>query len=356
MPIFLRTGTPGAGKTCNTIVEVKQRAEKEKRPVFYWNIHLTAEGRKLLPWVELTDPLDYPALPAGAIVIIDEAQDVFRPRHYAKEVPEHVKFLEKHRHKGFDLYIITQQPSLVEKNVRALVGQHTHFVRIFGTETVKKHEWGEVHEDTQSRGDSISTVVRLPREAFAWYKSAEVHTVKPKIPVRFYVLIMSPVLIIGLLLGIGYWVYSKTGADPSGKAAAPGSSTGASSPGQKPAKKEKLTAVEYVEAHQPRIPGLAYTAPIYDGVTAPVEAPFPDACVAMGSTCRCYTGQATVLDLPDALCRRIVERGFFKAFAAKRQPERPSIASQPKQQSTMDFPRPDAQPPERPYPTFIGDS
>jgi hypothetical protein len=49
-------------------------------------------------------------------------------------------------------------------------------------------------------------------------------------------------------------------------------------PGKSAAASEKKpqTPKEYVESFEPRIPGLAYTAPVYDEVTKVVEAPpFP---------------------------------------------------------------------------------
>ena len=80
------------------------------------------------------------------------------------------------------------------------------------------------------------------------------------------------------------------------------------------------STVEYLREQQPRVAGLAYTAPVYDEVTKPVEAPYPAACVKMGDRCGCYSQQATKLDVPKALCESIVSGGFYVAWQTKAAP------------------------------------
>ena len=40
-------------------------------------------------------------------------------------------------------------------------------------------------------------------------------------------------------------------------------------------------------------------------------APYPAACVHMGKTCKCYSQQATLLQVSGAVCLQIVAQGFF---------------------------------------------
>jgi zona occludens toxin len=72
-----------------------------------------------------------------------------------------------------------------------------------------------------------------------------------------------------------------------------------------------MTAAEYVDSRTPRLKDFAHTAPAYDDVTKPTEAPYPAACVQMGKTCKCYTQQATLLQVSGAVCLQIVQQGFF---------------------------------------------
>jgi len=54
---------------------------------------------------------------------------------------------------------------------------------------------------------------------------------------------------------------------------------------------------------------------VYDEVVKPVEAPYPAACVeSVSQGCRCYSQQATRLQVPDALCHGIVGGGFFVSW------------------------------------------
>lgn len=303
------TGLPGAGKTLITLCRVKEMAEKDNRPVYYNGI-----PDLKLPWIQLDNPEDWHKLPAGSIVVIDEAQRVFRPRANGSQVPEHVAKLETHRHLGIDLFLITQHPMLLDTNVRRLVGRHIHTVRAFGAQFATLHEWPQVKENCdKTRADSIEHKWFYPRAAFDWYKSAEVHTHKTRIPMRLLVLIFAP-LLLALVSFYGYRWYSGTEARTKD---AIKKSTGLEA--KAPVGAAAPRKASYIEDYNPRINGLAYTAPIYDDVTKPVRAPYPAACVDFPKKgCRCYTNQATRLDVPDGLCKQISSTGFYIAWDEER--------------------------------------
>lgn len=309
--IYLHTGLPGTGKTISTLAKVRDRAQKENRAVYYVGIEILKP--EMFPgWTKLEDPTKWHELPDGAIIVHDEAQTLYRPRGTGSQVPEHVAKMETHRHKGHDLYLITQHPMLVDSNVRRLAGEHVHAVRPFGAKMATLHKWGQVKEQCdKSRADSLQETFLYPKELFDAYKSATVHTHKFKMPGRIWWLVAIP-----FLLGACVWVFMmwfdgmskpKVGA-PEELPTTGGMKTGPSGPAQaRPVK----TKAEWLDERTPRIQGLAHTAPAFDDTTAPTRAPYPAACVAMGKTCRCYTDQATVLDTPEAICRQIVERGYF---------------------------------------------
>jgi len=323
--IELRTGLPGAGKTLLTIVEVTERARKEKRPIYYSGIRdLVAPG-----WVEfgrvvdearphLTDASEWYKLPKGAIIVIDECQRLFRPRHFAREVPAEVASLETHRHQGHDLVLITQDPRIVDANVRRLVGRHVHTVRAFGAAAATLHEFPEVREDPQSRSDSQRRTVSFPKDAYKLFRSAEVHTHKLRIPRRVFVMAGIPLVV--LALGWVVWSSMARLGDPSRIAghakvlAPPGVAASDVRPGGDSRKAEPLSVAQYVASFEARVPGLAYTAPAFDSVTTPQVAPVPVGCVSRGEVCRCYSQQGTRLDVPVDLCRGLLERGFFRSF------------------------------------------
>ena len=311
--IHLHTGLPGAGKTLCTLVEVKKRAEAEKRGVYYSGI-----ADLKLPWTELDKGEDWHTVPDGSIVVIDEAQRCFRPRHTSSAVPVHVEKLETHRHRGIDLYVVTQHPKLLDSNVRRLVGRHVHFVRAFGANAVTRHEWGEVKDDPQSRDDSIRSLVPYPVDAFSWYHSAEVHTHKRRLPRAVWMLAVLPVLVGSL--GFVAWRSLPWGTDATKipQAVKPEQLVQEVRARRQEAKGVPVSVKDstaWLAERQPRIRGLAYSAPVYDSVTQPVTAPYPAACVASSSRCHCYSQQGTRLEVPEALCRQFVASGFFKDWA-----------------------------------------
>lgn len=326
--IELQTGLPGAGKTLHTICRIKAKAEAESRPVYYAGI----PGLQL-PWIELEDPKKWFECESNAIIVIDEAQNYFRPRGNGAAVPEHVAKLETHRHLGIDLVLITQHPMLIDSNVRRLCGKHYHSARQFGQQKAKVLEFESVKENPLSaRANALEHTFNYPKEAFGWYKSAEVHTHKTKRPARYYLLFILPPLALALIGYSAHWLYARTQGEPIAagaqipqrQAPAPSQPSG---PGRY--REGKLTTAQYIQERQPRVDGLAYSAPMYDEVTKPVQAPYPAACVDLKGECRCYTQQATRLQMPAHLCKAIVKDGFFMAWDA-RTPEQKERRHEPR--------------------------
>ncbi|NHQ85294.1 Zonular occludens toxin [Iodobacter sp. HSC-16F04] len=311
MTIHLITGMPGAGKTLRTLQDVKLLSEKDDRQVFYSGI-----TDLKLPWVEI-EPEKWPECPKGAIIVIDECQRVFRTRASGSAVPKHVSELETHRHKGHDIFLITQHPMLIDGNVRRLVGKHFHVMRPFGLKKATVHEFQGVRENCdKSRKDSIKHMWAYPKEIYDYYKSAELHTVKRSIPAK---ILFIPVLI-GLLIFCIYYSYNiiagkKKIEAANAAASAPVEYRSTNSPGLPSTSKDHLTREQWIEQQTPRIPTLAYTAPVYDKLTEPVSVPAPQVCMQTASKgCKCYTNQATPLDVPQSMCENIVKNGVFIPF------------------------------------------
>ena len=195
MPINLTTGLPGAGKTLWTIDTVKNRSESEGRKVYYYNI------RDLkLPWTELSEDevKNWFKLDHGSIIVIDECQDIFVPWHNKKtERPEYFSMLNKHRHMGFDLYLITQQQMLIDSGVRRLVNDHYDIKRTVGKEKATvKHYVGVYNEKDNKRSEN--TIWSHPKDVYALYNSAEIHTIKRRIPRSVYYFGGSIIALLGL--------------------------------------------------------------------------------------------------------------------------------------------------------------
>jgi len=328
------TGLPGNGKTLYALAWLRKHAEKEGRTVYYSGI----PDLRIPGWIEWADPSTWHTkdatgaqrLPKNSILLVDEAQRIFRPRMHGANIPEFVSALETHRHMGVDLVFITQHPMLIDASVRRLTGQHFHVIRKFGTKSATIHEWNKCKENCdKSRDDSSTHPFAYPKEVFELYKSAEAHTHKARIPFKVVVLFAMPFL----LLALAYYAYYRLSPDRLKEKAPVIDGAKLVAPSGRPG--DKLTPSQYVEQFQPRVAGLVHTAPAYDDLTKPTEAPYPAACVASSKRCGCYTQQGTVLDVSDSICRQIVEKGFFLAWkpAGAAQQAAPAPTPQPAAQN-----------------------
>ncbi len=314
--INLRTGAPGAGKTLLTIKEVMDRAESEKREVYYSGIKDLQ-----LPWTELDNPADWHKVPAGSIVVIDECQREFRPRMHGAKVPESIEAMETHRHGGIDLYLITQHPMLVDTNIRRLVGNHRHIVSAFGMKAATVHEWQSTKENCdKARADSSSKQVVYPKQVYKLYKSAEVHTHKMRIPFRVWVLLFAPILAIAAAY-YGWQTFKSRQIKLEAPAVKNDISKISGKDVDQKSASGKITQVEYLKNQIPRIVGQPYTAPQYDAVTTIAVAPIPSVCYLVKDgdkeDCRCKTQQGTKYETTDGECRKVVKDGFFQAWGGQ---------------------------------------
>lgn len=311
------TGLPRNGKTLYAITRTKERSERENRPVFYAGLEII--DHQQLPWTEI-DPLKWYECPVGSIIFIDEAWKYFKPLQRGAPFPPHYEALSEHGHFGHDLVLITQHPMDFDTFVRRRLQPHFHVVRSFGFNKATVHEWASVKENCdKNRSDSTRHDFIYPKKVWGWYKSSELHTVKPRLPARILIL-LAIILFVPL---VGYRIYSRwqerMEQSPSAPVAAyqlgPASEP-ARPPTPQPTSGKAMTTAEYLDQHRPRVAGLDYTAPIYDGVTKPTQAPYPAACIQSRHKCSCYSQQGTKLDVPSELCGSIVAGGFFIAWDA----------------------------------------
>lgn len=325
--IILITGTPGSGKTLFTVSELLAGQFKD-RPLFINGIpdllipHEPISDEDVGTWFD-------GKLKPGSVIVIDEVQRMWRPRAASQTPPPAVAKLETHRHQGIDFIIITQHPQLIDVNVRRLVGRHLHVRRTFALGAAVVYEWDHC-ENPGNVKQATSKLWRYPKAAFKLYRSSELHTkAGGKMPLAVWVAIAA-VLITPFLVwkGADRLLNGFAGTDPA-KTAAKGAAAPAG--GSKDARRP-MTANELVAFYKPRVDGMAYTAPAYDGLTTPKRVPLPAACVDMKSKgCKCYTQDATPFNADEALCRTIVAGGIFLAFTEEAKAEGRDVKPPPRE-------------------------
>ena len=319
--INLVTGLPGAGKTLWTLKRVDDLAKAEGREVYYHGI-----PDLILPWHKMESPEDWINLPPKSIIVIDECQSTFRPRAASVKPPPYIAEFETHRHKGLDFFLLTQHPMLVDGNIRRLAGKHFHVVRFYGFQKSTVHEFQSCRDNVdKSQKNSIATHFVFPKDVYNWYKSADAHTIKKRIPMRMIMIVLLPLL----LIVVGYFLYhaivdlntkpkemAQSIASPGANAlSVPGDVKPGTAAAQVGQVQKQLT---YVESRTPEVPGLPFTAPAYQKVVEPVTAAFPAACVMSASKgCQCYSQQGTHMAVELDVCMNIVENGIFLDWETK---------------------------------------
>ena len=324
--LYIVTGANGAGKTANGLKWVRERQVKENRPVCYNGRFDMVEDGELKNWKKI-EFKDWQAEPDGTIFFIDEAHNDLPVRPAGAAVPDHVKMLAEHRKRGFDFYFVSQHPQNLDSFVRRLVGSpgwHRHLKRVFGSTLVSVLQWDFVNPNCEKAGASKQaqvTTTPIPKEVYGWYRSASLHTGKVSIPKQVWYFVaavaVAAFFIFRFLTGMGGQIdASKDKQDKAKPATQAVASDGGGSQRQGP-----ISVDEYLSLRKPRIPDFPHTAGAYDQVTQPVVAPYPAACIHMGPDCRCYSQQATLLQVSGAVCLQIVKQGFFVDWAqAQQQP------------------------------------
>lgn len=308
---WLITGKPGSGKTAHALDFVLHdkrflTPEGSPRPVYYRGIPDVT-----VPWHELTeDEVQnwHEHLPVGAVLVVDEAQEIWRVRAPSKPVPPGLVALEKHRHKGWDVIFISQDPSLLDQHARKLCNEQFHYSRPFGAKVVNEYHSGTGYFDPSSTAGLASAIKRkkgLPKRVFGLYKSAELHTHKFKVPRVVYAIV--------LLLALAALLVWRVSAR------------------FMPTEDLQVMQVEQVSRPgvvQPELPwswsallepevrSLPFTAPLYGQLArTPRSVPVVHGCMSMRadfSDCQCHTQQGTrIRGIAPDLCRTIIRDGLF---------------------------------------------
>lgn len=324
--IHLHTGLNGNGKTLNTVAKLEklrleakaahERGEGELREVYYYGLKEVT-----LEWKELQDAEKWEDLPDGSYILIDEAQEVFPTRGSRDKPPQFIERLAKHRHKGFEIYLTTPNPMMLDTFVRRLVNDHVHFMRPLGMERANTFTWQKCindPEDYHARKECATDQIKFPTEFYGTYKSASIHTHKRQLPKKQLVKIG---VLVGILATCGYYVYSTlTASDPEPEQEVDQTEEKPESTLPWEQQQTSLANADHLEQITPAIAGIPYTAPMYDHLIRASVFPKISGCGEVVTTtkdgeqvnCWCNTQQGTRISGMDLnVCRSFVKNGWF---------------------------------------------
>lgn len=336
--LYLYTGVPGAGKTLHMVSQLKKDPQFSSRPLYVDGIpDLDPEA---VPHTALPDNCNganwHQWLPDGAILIVDECQRYWRTRPNGSRVPDAVQAMETHRHKGVDIYLLTQDAKKIDSAIRGLIEVHKHFsMSQIGVR--RCFEWRNKVGDPSSKADVKSAIITpyfLDESVFGLYKSSVLHNeVKAKKSKWIYGLPLMLAAGIGLILW-GLWtavklitaddvttvqnqqpqshIASQTASAPSG--IKDNIIDGFTSKNQ--AASELQSSRIKPEDYKPDFDGQPWTAPVYSHINQQIKTmPFPVACVKNDSKCTCYTDQATpIRNMDEQLCEDYVQNGIYNPY------------------------------------------
>jgi zona occludens toxin len=324
---FLWTGQPGNGKTLNALVYVEARRQKDGRAVYYHGVKgLT------LPWLAV--PLtvsgftakeiekgfpaqvpDWDAIPDGAMIFLDECHKFFPPRSSTGIARPYVQFLAEHRHRGFDIFLITQGVKDIDGFLRSRVGKHFHVDRRFGVEATRLWQWERCADPTSSKDKKEGQSSRwvFPKEAYGWYTSSVEHTHKHDLPWRKLGVIAGCAIALPLL--VWFAIHSFTAASRREQAKSAGGEGSAVQLSNVPRPVIDFGSSYWGSARVERVSGVPESAGMYDGLQKVLSQPRIEGCleIVRGGvvTCRCSGPNSAELDIPTAQCMAFVKRGWF---------------------------------------------
>ncbi|OYY94268.1 MAG: hypothetical protein B7Y41_08090 [Hydrogenophilales bacterium 28-61-23] len=368
--ITLITGTPGSGKTLYTVASILP--QYAGRPLYVDGIPdlLISHEQPLGPLdtfegqIKTTDQaLTHTNngqhyhwghwLPDNGVLVVDEAQRIWRPRASSAKVPPGVVELETHRHRGADIVLITQHPNLLDQNIRRLVGRHLHVRRVWGLNRALVYEWDQA-TDPGRVSTATKSMWPYPKKAFALYKSASVHTSRGQKPP--FMLWLAIAMLVALPIG-GYYGYQRIQAKINPMAAVqtkPASNQPGAPGNHASTQQQPVEPVHPLIAFTPRFPDDPASAPAFDGMHQVAAAPRIANCIASKSRCICYTQQATRIEISEDKCRRTASGLEFDPYQQDNIPAQTIQAQQvqqpqhdPQQPAPGDSPSPPSGPPSR---------
>lgn len=301
--VHLITGLIGSGKTLRAVHLIRQEVNAG-RAVYACNIN----GLNIPGVIPFDDPSQWQDLPAGSLLVVDEAQRYWRARR-SGEVPPELQAMETSRHDAVSFLIMTQQPTYLDKHLRGLVTRHEHLYRRMGASAAQLFRWERCIDDPMSASDRDGADQEMfvyPKQEYGSYTSSEQHTVKFRMGMKMKLVIAA--LCVAAVL-IGWVVYDVANGKPktAAHASEPSGLPDASALAPRVPAAVIHTGDQYALSLQPLVDGVPWTAPAF--INRPIVSDPHVYCMSTANTCRCVTEQGTRFTMRDDRCRDVARWG-----------------------------------------------
>ena len=330
----LITGTPGSGKTLKMVSmmandEMFQPDENGiSRKVFtnikglkIPHIYIETDAKKLpkstdeqlsahdmYEWIKKPENI-------GSIVVVDEAQDVWPARSAGSKIPENVQWLNKHRHYGIDIFVLTQGPKLLDQTLRTLVRKHYHIAsNKMGMRTLLEFQTC-ADDPLKMVSNAFSSIYTLDKKVYDLYESAEVHTVNKVKRSKWFYTLPVILLLIPVFVGLSYKMLSSYGKKQEETASKEESASELKDNSASSANIETVQSSNgnlTPEMFVPVLPEKPESKPIYNGVRQVKTFEHIAGCIEGGKTgCTCYSQQGTPLkEITKEMCKDYARNGL----------------------------------------------
>ena len=355
--IYLFTGVPGSNKTSNALwsflkdpefmyiksEDALEDAPKVLRPKYA--VEIKGFDYEKHGIIKLDSLENWQDLPDGSLIFVDEA-DQFFPAGSPKNPPDYIRALARHRHRGFDFFVITQQPSMIHSFIHGLIECHYHFHKAYGMEYSTRYKWESFQlspNNIVNKNRAIAEKITPNPEVFTFYKSATINTRKKDIPYKLILKMIGLCSLVIFAFVFVYWylvlrhqsVDTKQPTVPQPVKTVTAQHV-ASDTSILPDEK-KLTPKDFVATNQ----AAPWSAPAYKELIEPSDFPRVAACIKGKSStnsdfngCRCFTQQATPVDVPEPYCSQIVKQGSFDPWLSSRSQQDQVLSGKPDEASS----------------------
>lgn len=343
-PKVLITGVEGAGKTLLAVQQADLLARETEGAEIY---QLNIKGADPIALPKLPFAIDtmaynedgsprldengshlpmWATLPAGSVIIVDECHKVF-PQRGPGRSPAHVEMMAEGRQNGIRFVLLTQAPASMDAFLRDRIHRHYHLERKGNMQGATVFEFDHCvdypRKAFREKEEATKHLWRYPKQYYGWYKSADSHHFKLRIPWKIWAaLLFIPIA------GYTAWRVVHTvggmtqGLVPSAEAKGRGQHANTSADGE-PAPVVATDAAGYLKQFRPMVASMPYSAPAYQGrpVASQPElycmhsAPGLDAQGAhQPEGCHCVTEQGTRVAIDLETCHSVAVNGVYNPF------------------------------------------